>query len=73
MLGKTDFDFYPEERARPAYEDEQEIIRTGQPSIGKLEHAVQPDGKVNWRHHHEDALARQGWEHHRHSSAFPGT
>ena len=48
MPGKTDFDFYTEERARPAYEDEQTIIRTGQPSIGKLEHAVQPDGKINW-------------------------
>ena len=29
--GKTDFDFFTEEHARPAYEDEQEIIRTGQP------------------------------------------
>jgi phosphoserine phosphatase RsbU/P len=48
MPGKTDFDFYSEERARPAYEDEQEIIRTGRPSIGKLERAVQPDGKVEW-------------------------
>src|ERR1035441_5143667 len=48
MPGKTDFDFYAEERARPAYEDEQTIIRTGQPSIGKLERAVQPDGKVSW-------------------------
>ena len=48
MPGKTDFDFYAEERARPAYEDEQAIIRTGQPSIGKLERAVQPDGKINW-------------------------
>jgi sigma-B regulation protein RsbU (phosphoserine phosphatase) len=48
MPGKTDFDFYAEERARPAYEDEQAIIRTGQPSIGKLERAVQPDGKVSW-------------------------
>ena len=48
MLGKTDFDFYAEEHARLAYEDEQEIIRTGKPSIGKLERAVQPDGKINW-------------------------
>jgi len=48
MPGKTDFDFYAEDRARPAYEDEQAIIRTGQPSIGKLERAVQPDGKVSW-------------------------
>jgi PAS domain S-box-containing protein len=29
--GKTDFDFFTEEHARPAYEDEQGIIRTGQP------------------------------------------
>ncbi|HOT90662.1 MAG TPA: PAS domain-containing protein [Anaerolineae bacterium] len=29
VLGKTDFDFFTEEHARPAYEDEQEIIRTG--------------------------------------------
>jgi sigma-B regulation protein RsbU (phosphoserine phosphatase) len=48
MPGKTDFDFYAEERARPAYEDEQEIIRTGRPSIGKLEHVTQPDGKASW-------------------------
>jgi sigma-B regulation protein RsbU (phosphoserine phosphatase) len=48
MVGKTDFDFYPEDRARPAFEDEQGIIRTGRPSIGKLERAVAPDGKVNW-------------------------
>jgi sigma-B regulation protein RsbU (phosphoserine phosphatase) len=48
MLGKSDFDFYTEERARPVYKDEQEIIRTGQPSIGKVECATQPDGKVNW-------------------------
>src|SRR5208283_5821797 len=48
MPGKTDFDFYPDDRARTAYEDEQQIIRTGEPSIGKLERAVRPDGEVNW-------------------------
>jgi sigma-B regulation protein RsbU (phosphoserine phosphatase) len=48
MMGKTDFDFYAEERARLAYEDEQDIIRTGQPSIGKQERAIQPDGSVIW-------------------------
>jgi len=30
-IGKTDFDFFTEEHARQAYEDEQEIIRTGLP------------------------------------------
>jgi phosphoserine phosphatase RsbU/P len=48
MPGKTDFDFYTDDRAQPAYEDEQQIIRTGQPSIGRLERAVRPDGEVNW-------------------------
>lgn len=33
-IGKTDFDFFPEEQARPKYELEQEIIRTGHPTIG---------------------------------------
>jgi PAS domain S-box-containing protein len=32
-VGKTDFDFFTEEHARQAYEDEQEIIRTGKPLI----------------------------------------
>ncbi len=30
-IGKTDFDFFTDEHARQAYEDEQEIIRTGLP------------------------------------------
>ena len=30
-VGKTDFDFFTEENARGKYEDEQEVIRTGQP------------------------------------------
>lgn len=37
MIGKSDFDFFQEEHARPAYEDEQEIIRTGNPVLGKVE------------------------------------
>lgn len=48
MMGKTDFDFYPEARARSAFEDEQQIIRTGAPMIGKLEPNASPDGKVGW-------------------------
>lgn len=48
LKGRTDFDFYPEERARTAREDEQTIIRTGEPIVGKLETAVHPDGRVSW-------------------------
>ena len=47
-MGKTDFDTYPEAHARAAYEDEQEIIRTGQPIMGKLQKATLADGKAVW-------------------------
>jgi len=47
-LGKTDFDFFTEEHARPAFEDEQEIIRTGLPLVGKEEKETWSDGTVTW-------------------------
>ena len=48
MTGKTDFDFFDEAHARPAFEDEQSIIRTGLPMIGKEEREVWKDGHVTW-------------------------
>jgi PAS domain S-box-containing protein len=48
LIGKTDFDTYPEAHARAAYADEQEIIRTGKPMVDKLEKATLPDGKTVW-------------------------
>jgi rsbT co-antagonist protein RsbR len=48
LMGKTDFDFFTEEHARPAFEDEQEIIRTGKPIEGKIEKETHPDGKITW-------------------------
>ena len=47
-IGKRDFDFHGEEHAQQAFEDEQEIIRTGQPMIGKSEKETWPDGHVTW-------------------------
>ncbi len=48
LIGKTDFDTYPEAHARAAYEDEQEIIRTGKSTVGKLEKAILANGKATW-------------------------
>ncbi len=48
LPGKSDFDLFTEEHARPAFEDEQEIIRTGQPLIGKLEKETHADGSSTW-------------------------
>ena len=48
LVGKTDFDFYPESHARPRYEDEQKIIRTGRPMIDKEELEELSSGHVTW-------------------------
>jgi PAS domain S-box-containing protein len=47
-VGKSDFDFFTEEHARPAYEDEQEVLRAGRPVIGKEEKETWADGHVRW-------------------------
>ena len=44
VVGKSDFDFFPEELARVKYEQEQEIIRTGQPILNLEE----PDAGGRW-------------------------
>lgn len=48
LEGKSDFDFFDEEHARPAYEDEQKIIRTDTPAIGIIEKEILADGRANW-------------------------
>src|SRR5262249_21416263 len=47
-IGKMDFDFFTKEHARPAFADEQEIIRSGQPLVGKEERETWFDGHVSW-------------------------
>jgi two-component system, sensor histidine kinase and response regulator len=47
-IGKTDGDFFTEEHAGPAYADEQKIIRTGRPVVGKEEKETWLDGRVRW-------------------------
>jgi phosphoserine phosphatase RsbU/P len=48
LIGKTDFDFWSEQTAREAFADEQRIIATGQPLIGKVEKLIHPNGRITW-------------------------
>jgi diguanylate cyclase (GGDEF)-like protein/PAS domain S-box-containing protein len=47
-INKTDFDMFSEEHARQAFNDEQEIVRTGQPIVDKEEKETWPDGHETW-------------------------
>ncbi len=46
-LGKSDFDFFTEEHARQAFEDEQQLMKSGEP-ITIEEKETWPDGSVTW-------------------------
>jgi two-component system, sensor histidine kinase and response regulator len=47
-MGKTDADFFSVEHAGDAFEDEQQILRTGQPIVGKTEKETWPNGQERW-------------------------
>ncbi len=47
-FGKTDFDFFTPEHARAAYDDEQKIVASGVPIIGKVERIRRADGEFRW-------------------------
>ncbi len=48
MVGKDDFDYFPEEFANIALEDEKTVIQTGRPILGRIEKWNKPDGDVVW-------------------------
>jgi PAS domain S-box-containing protein len=48
FIGKTDFDFFTIEHAQQAYDDEQELMRTGIPMINKEEKETWEDGSETW-------------------------
>ena len=47
-VGKTDFDYFTPEHAHDAFNDEQKIVKTGQPLIGKVEKIRRADGQFRW-------------------------
>jgi PAS domain S-box-containing protein len=49
VLGKSDFDFFPDELARDYFEDEQQLMKTGQTLTKKREQTIRKDtGEVRW-------------------------
>jgi len=48
VLGKTDYDFFPEALARQFQEDERRVIETGQPLLNREEKLTRPDGTQRW-------------------------
>ncbi len=48
IVGKSDFDFFREEHAWEAFQDEQNIIRTGQALVGKIEKETWKLGRDTW-------------------------
>jgi PAS domain S-box-containing protein len=62
-VGKTDLDFFSQAHAQPAYRNEQEIIKTGQPMIAVEEKETWPDGRVGYAKPWRSSFSRrQKWK-----------
>jgi PAS domain S-box-containing protein len=46
--GKTDADFYGQEHAGDALEDEKRVMKSGEPLLGKVEFEMLADGRKSW-------------------------
>jgi PAS domain S-box-containing protein len=47
IIGKTDFDFFPHEQAKKMFDDDNYVLNTGKPIVGKIERTLLPDGSHN--------------------------
>lgn len=48
VLGKTDFDLFPAHDAEKYFADDNLVLKTGRPIIGKIEKSYRPDGSVQY-------------------------
>ncbi len=48
VVGKSDFDIFTDEHARKAFEDEKNIIKSGEPLEGIEEKETWTDGRITW-------------------------
>ena len=48
VAGKTDFDFFPKERAQLMAKDDRYVMKTGKAIIDKIERSTRPDGIDNY-------------------------
>lgn len=47
IFGKTDFDFFPAAQAEVMFEDDNKVLATGEPIVGKIERTKLPNGTWN--------------------------
>ncbi|MCX5697653.1 MAG: PAS domain-containing protein [Candidatus Omnitrophica bacterium] len=47
IVGKSDFDFFPKEQAEKMFADDNYVLTTGKPIIGKIERTILPNGSWN--------------------------
>jgi len=47
IVGKTDFHFFPYDQAKEMFEDDNHVLNTGKPIVGKIEKTKLPDGSWN--------------------------
>lgn len=48
LIGKTDFDIYPEDKARESYEEDQTVISTGNALVDKQDIMLNQEGSKLW-------------------------
>lgn len=48
VIGRTDFDIFPRDRAEAMFSDDKYVLKTGKPIVDKIERATRPDGADNY-------------------------